>query len=368
VRVVRVIGILEPGGAQLSALRLARAQAELGVETRLVAGDATPQGLALAQHFGFEAEALQVHDEIRHSSRQWTPDPEFAEWLMARVAPADLVHAHMFGAWWAAAATTPHGVPLVGSEHNAMTWPLGEHRQAATAASRHLDRLFVHGPGPLAFAGELGMQPDRVVPGRSAIALHTTPRPGLETPRVTFTGRLREDKGPDLLVKALSIMQEPPVTYLVGDGPMQHEIRRLIDRLGLHRRVHMTGWSYQPGRYVAGAAVHVVPSREEAWSQSAVTALALHVPVVATAVDGLPITLAENRGLLVQPDPDAIAGGIQRVLDGAAGIDLAAGRQYAARFEPAEIASYYLAIYEQLIAARSAAADARRQSPVRVAT
>jgi glycosyltransferase involved in cell wall biosynthesis len=366
VRVVRVLGLLEPGGAQLSALRLARAQAELGVETRLFAGDATPQGLALARHFGFDAEVLQVHDEISHSSRQWTPDPAFADWLIERVAPADLVHAHMFGAWWATTAAIRHGVPLVGSEHNAMTWPLGEHREAAMAAARQLDRLFVHRPGPVAFAGELGLRPDRVLPGRSAIALHTAPRPGLETPRVTFTGRLREDKGPDLLVKALSVMHEPPVTYLVGDGPMQHEVRRLIDNLGLHRRVHMTGWSYQPGRYVAGATVHVVPSREEAWSQSAVTALALHVPVVATAADGLPMTLGENRGLLVQPEPDAIAGGIQRVLDGSAGIDLDAGRRYAARFEPAEIAAYYLAVYEQLIAGRTAASEARRESHVRV--
>ena len=251
-RVARVIGVLEPGGAQLSALRLARAQADLGVETRLFAGDATPQGLALAQHFGFEAEALQVHDEIGHSARQWTPDPVFADWLQVRLADADLVHAHMFGAWWAAAATLALGVPLIGSEHNAMTWPLGQHRKAAVEAAPRLDRLFVHGPGPLAFADDLPLRPDAVLPGRSAISLHTTPRPGLASPRLTFTGRLREDKGPDLLVNALAAMREPPATYIVGDGPMRREIQRLIDGLGLQRRVRMTGWSYQPGRYVAG--------------------------------------------------------------------------------------------------------------------
>src|SRR6185503_12733823 len=104
------------------------------------------------------------------------------------------------------------------------------------------------------------------------------------------------------------------------------EIQRLIDSVGLHRQVRMTGWSYQPARYVAGASVHVVPSREEAWSQSAVTALALGVLVVATAVEGLPTTLAERRGLLVQPDPAALAAGIQSVLDGAADIDTAGAR------------------------------------------
>ena len=242
------------------------------------------------------------------------------------------------------------------------------HQQAAEDAAPRLDRLFVHGPGPLAFADDLPLRPDAVLPGRSAISLHTTPRPGLVSPRLTFTGRLREDKGPDLLVHALATMHEPPVTYIVGDGPMQKEIQRLIEGLGLQRRVRMTGWSYQPGRYVAGATVHVVPSREEAWSQSAVTALALSVPVVATAVDGLPTTLAGGRGLLVEPDPGAIALGIQQVLDGTAAIDIPAGRRYAATFEPAAIAAHYFEVYQQLLGARTASVDAKRQSRLRVVT
>lgn len=56
------------------------------------------------------------------------------------------------------------------------------------------------------------------------------------------------------------------------------------------------------------------------------------------------------------------------MLDGAADIDLDAGRRYAARFEPAEIAGYYLAVYEQLVTARSTAVEARRDSLVRVAS
>ena len=98
------------------------------------------------------------------------------------------------------------------------------------------------------------------------------------------------------------------------------------------------------------------------------TALALNVPVVATAVDGLPTTLAGGRGLLVEPDPGAIALGIQQVLDGAAAIDIPAGRRYAATFEPAAIAAHYLGVYQQLIAARSTVVDVRRTSHTRVVT
>ncbi|MDQ1626386.1 MAG: hypothetical protein QOI54_130 [Actinomycetota bacterium] len=346
--------MLEPGGAQLSMLRLARAQVGLGVETRLLAGDATPQGVALAHQFGFDPHVLRLHDEVRCSRRQWTPDPGFAAWLGTRLGSADLVHAHMFGAWWAATRGTPPDVPVVASEHNSLTWPLGDHRDAAAEAAWRVDQFFVHGPDASAFVRDLGVAPAKIRPGRSAISLHSRARPGLVSPRLTFTGRLREDKGPDLLLHALAALHDPPVTYLVGDGPMRREIARLVDRLGLRRRVQLTGWSHEPARYVAGATAHVVPSREEAWSQSAVTALALGVPVVACAVDGLPVTLAKRRGLLVPPDPASLAAGIQTVLDGRAHLDEAEGRRYAASFQPMAIAADYLAVYQQLLVGRTA--------------
>lgn len=362
-----MLGVLEPGGAQLSVLRLARAQTALGVITHLVAGDATPQGIALARQYGFEVEALHVHDQLEDSPRQWTPDPEFARWLSAHLAGADLVHAHMFGAWWAASQVIPAGLPLVASEHNSLSWPRGDHSRAAAAASDRVDQFFVHGPSPHTQIRALGVDPARLAPGRSAITVHPTARPGLVSPRLTFTGRLRADKGPDLLLQALALLDDPPLTYLVGDGPMHREVRHLVADLGLRHKVRLTGWSHEPARYVLGATVHVVPSRQEAWSQSAVTALALGVPVVATAVDGLPVTLTDRRGLLVAPDPASLAAGIQTVLDGKADLDAEAGRRYAAMFQPAPIASYYFDAYNQLAQRRLVApgGDDTAQLPAR---
>ena len=88
-------------------LRLARAQRTLGVETKLVAGDATRQGVALARHFGFEPTVFAGHDVLEGARRQWCPDEDFAAWLQPLLRGADLVHAHMFGAWWAATVAAP---------------------------------------------------------------------------------------------------------------------------------------------------------------------------------------------------------------------------------------------------------------------
>jgi glycosyltransferase involved in cell wall biosynthesis len=352
-RLVRVLGVLEPGGAQLSALMLSAALRPRGVVTTVLAGDATPAGLALAARYGFAAEAFRVSDRVSARSLQWTPEPVFAGWLGPRLSSADLVHAHMVGAWWAAAQVVPPEVPLVASEHNEMTWPGGDHTARARVAARRVDLLFTHGPAVHAWAAGLGLG-GRLRDGRSSVeGLSARPWPGLAWPRLTFTGRFRADKAPDLLVEALALLDAPPAAYLVGDGPMRQQLVRLVRARGLQAVVRLPGWSYRPARYVAGASVHVVPSREESWSQSAVVALGLGVPVVGSAVDGLARTLGDGRGVLVPPgDPPALAAALARVLAGQRP-DPGPGRAYAQQFTASAAAAVYLDAYRRLLASRA---------------
>jgi len=110
---------------------------------------------------------------------------------------------------------------------------------------------------------------------------------------------------------------------------------------------------YQPSRYASGAAVHVVPSRQESWSQSAVVALGLGVPVVGTAVVGLARTLGNGRGVLVPPDdPHALAAALSRVLGGQRP-DPGPGRGYAQQFTPSAVAAVYVGAYRHLLASRA---------------
>ena len=142
-------------------------------------------------------------------SLQWTPEPAFADWLRRRLLPADLVHAHMVGAWWAAARAVPPMVPLVASEHNQMSWPGGDHTAQARVAARRVDLFFAHGPAVSAWAAGLGLG-GRWREGRSPVeGLSARPWPQLAWPRVTFTGRFRADKAPDVLVEALALLRCP---------------------------------------------------------------------------------------------------------------------------------------------------------------
>ena len=345
--------MLEPGGAQLSALRLSRALRAHGIETRLVAGDATPGGLEVARAHGFEVEHFA---EVR--GLQWEPCEPFAAWLAERLAGADLVHGHMFGAWWAAARAAPAHMPVLASEHNALSWPRTAHDDAAAEVAPRVDCFFAHGPETRAWAARMGVPGDRIIAGESAIdGLDGRPQADLPSPRITYAGRFAADKGPDILVEAMGMLADPPPTFLLGDGEMRAALEHQVAALGLGDVVRFCGWQAHPERYIAGATVHVVPSRQDAWSQSAVLGMGLGVPVVATAVEGLPDTLSAGRGVLVAPEePRALAAAVGAVLAGVCEADLDAARTYAQRYTPERVASRYASVYRALAGAGSAAA------------
>jgi hypothetical protein len=89
-------------------------------------------GIELARSHGAEPQVWGEGGDL-----QWVPDPGFAAWLAPRLA-ADVVHAHMFGGWWAAARAAPAATPLVAS--GAQPVPLArlppERRHARGASSR----------------------------------------------------------------------------------------------------------------------------------------------------------------------------------------------------------------------------------------
>ncbi|MDO8211722.1 glycosyltransferase family 4 protein [Conexibacter sp. CPCC 206217] len=346
--VTRVLAKLEPGGAQLSALRVVRGLEAHGIGSRVLVGWASPDGLALAQRMGVTVDVYGSGGD-----QQWQADPRFARWLEPRLRDAALVHAHMFGGWWAASCAIPDGVPLVASEHNALTWPTGEPPHALRGGLRRVDRLYAHGPGARRAMLDAGIEPALVHDGISPVADLDGPQlPGLPSPRIVFAGRLHAEKGPDVLLDALALLPDAPPALLLGEGPLRSQLARQLRRLGLRGRVRLLGWQARPSGTIAGATVLVVPSRDESWSQTAVLGMARGVPVIGTDVDGLPNTLADGRGIVVPAaDPAALAVAIDDVLQGRRTTDLVGARRYAVRFSLERVAAQYAAAYRELTGA-----------------
>jgi glycosyltransferase involved in cell wall biosynthesis len=346
--IARVMAKLEPGGAQIGALRLTTALARLGIRSRWLAGDATPDGLALAAAHGVEVETLGWGRGL-----QWEPSPEFAAWLGPRLEGADLVHAHMFGGWWATAQAIAPGVPLVASEHNALSWPGPPRHDAFAEAAARVDAFLAHGAAARAYALAHGMAPERVHRGCSPVTgMGAAPRPRLPPRRIVYAGRFVPDKGPDVLVEALALLRDPAPAYLLGSGELEPALRARIDELGVE--AHLPGWVDDPAPWIAGAAAVAVPSRAEAMSQVAVLGLGLGTPVVGAAVEGLPEVLGGGRGILVAPDdPAALAAALDAVLAGARP-DPRPGADFARGFSSGAVARRYAAVYRGIGAPRVA--------------
>jgi glycosyltransferase involved in cell wall biosynthesis len=351
----RVIARLELGGTQLGVLRLSDALATRGIRTRVVAGEATTEAVRLYEEAGLPPAVWG-----REPGMQYRCSPAFADWLRPLLDGSDLVHAHMFGGWWAAARAIAPGVPLCASEHNALQWPAAPRLSEMREALDRVDAFFAHGPATRSVIRRLGFPAGRIHSGRSPIEVPERWRQGpriTAVPTVLFAGRLHEEKGPDLLLDALPLLRRRVHCVLLGAGPQEPALRKRVEQLGLGHEVEMPGWQADVGGWIDRADLVVVPSRYESWSQTAVTAMAHGVPMVATNVEGLPTTLADGRGLLVAPeDPDALAGAIEDVLSGRRVPDLRAARRYAARYTEWRVAAYYLAIYRRLVTRRASAA------------
>lgn len=341
-----MIAGLEPGGAQLGALRLSLALRANGIESQVLAGEATLHGARLFRSMGIKVDVWG-----RASGLQYKCSPAFAAWLRPRLARADLVHGHMFGAWWAATEAAPPSSPLAASEHNAIHWPGRPREKEMSEALRRVGAFFAHGPVSRAQALASGLPLSRLFEGASAIEPPARAElPGLPRPRLVYAGRLHPEKGPDLVIEALARLPRPPHTLLLGAGPSAQRLRRQAAALGLNDRVHFVGWQSSVGPWLRGATACLVPSRAEAWSQTAVTAMANGVPVIGSAVEGLPATLANGRGKLVPPeDPEALATAIESALAGKLGVDVGAARRYAERFTAPRVAAAYADVYARLL-------------------
>jgi glycosyltransferase involved in cell wall biosynthesis len=95
-----------------------------------------------------------------------------------------------------------------------------------------VDLFFAHGPAAHAWAARIGLDDGRLRDGRSSVeGLSAAPLPGLPAPRLTFAGRFRADKAPDVLIEALPLLPAPPPAYLVGDGPLRGALTLCVPRI-----------------------------------------------------------------------------------------------------------------------------------------
>lgn len=140
-------------------------------------------------------------------------------------------------------------------------------------------------------------------------------------PRLVCVGRLCEQKGQLLLVRAVAQLVARGVAVelvLAGDGEMRSEIDTLIARHQLQDVVRITGWisSDQVRAEILASRALALPSFAEGLPVVVMESMALRRPALTTYVAGIPELVhdGENGWLIPAGDVEAVAAGLERVL------------------------------------------------------
>jgi glycosyltransferase involved in cell wall biosynthesis len=126
-----------------------------------------------------------------------------------------------------------------------------------------------------------------------------------------FTGQLYRVKGIDILFEAVRRQPDDRLRLVVlGKGELEAPLRQacLLDPV-LGRRIHMAGYQCDVFRFLRGADIFVLPSRQEGTSTSLLEALSIGLCAVGSDVGGIHDVLsAASCGVLVPPEnPEALA-------------------------------------------------------------
>ncbi len=177
-------------------------------------------------------------------------------------------------------------------------------------------------------------------------------------PVLLFAGRLDPFKGPDLLLRAVTLMEQEAQIVIVGgkldDDKDMQSLQTLAAELNISQRVHFLGARPQqelPLLYSA-ADVTVVPSYHESFGLVAVESLACGTPVVATRAGGLTSVVRHGEtGFLVPHCPGFFAERLDTLLsDPELSAQMAAAaRPSVLQFSWASIARQVNTVYEELV-------------------
>lgn len=260
--------------------------------------------------------------------------------------------------WSVLAALTLTRTPVVAVEHLPMPtrsrglsrlkrWEaprLAAHLAVGTAAAREVERLSGRPPGTVEVVANGVPEPP---PGPSA------PRPPGADLVVGGVGRLRRQKGFDVLVRAVA--RVPGVhLVLVGDGPERAALEGLAGDLAMTERLTMTGWVEPVTGWLRCFDVLAMPSRFEGLPLVLLEAMLVQRVVVATDVGSTTDALCDGVTGLVVPveDDEALAAALVRLRDDGnlrRRLGEAGGALARERFTAAAMARSYEEVYARVL-------------------
>ena len=175
---------------------------------------------------------------------------------------------------------------------------------------------------------------------------------GLSAPaKLLHVGRFNEQKNHKGLLDAYrKILEAYPdcCLQLIGDGSLQEQTEQYAETLGIREKVFFLGNQSNIYPSLHQADIFLLPSRFEGMPMTIIEAMGTGLPIVATAVGGVPDML-ENKvsGMLVPCDPDEVAQAVLQLLKQENLREMlgANARQESRKFDAGHMAQCYYDLY-----------------------
>ena len=285
--------------------------------------------------------------------------------LLRELAP-DLVSAHTAKAGWVArAASARLGLPAIYTPHG---WSLGPRVSPAAGvffatiervASRWARVIVCVCESEKELALSQSVAPASklavVYNGVGDVGPELRAHPEAGPVRLCSVARFQAPKDHATLLRALASLRSRDWRLdLVGDGPLEGEMRALAAALGIAGQVNFLGYQREPACALARAHVFVLSSRSEAFPRSVLEAMRAGLPVVASDVGGVGEAVAAGvHGLLVPAqDPVALAAAAGKLIADPSlrqRLGAAARTAYESRFRAERMVEDTLAIYNSVL-------------------
>jgi len=167
-------------------------------------------------------------------------------------------------------------------------------------------------------------------------------------------GRLSQEKGYDLLIKAASkyAIHHPDAHFVIaGDGPLRVALESDVQQAGLTGKFHLLGYHEDLPGFLREIDVFALPSRREGFPLALIEALAAGRPCIAADVGGVAEMLGSDGGILVPAeDVDALVAAMERMTDSALRASFSRRAPDIARaFSLKACAEHFLTIYERVL-------------------
>jgi len=205
--------------------------------------------------------------------------------------------------------------------------------------------------GPLAVIPQFGVDPDVFRP------MPTTRQPA-KTLTIGYAGRLVEQKGLGVLLRALEHLPQPWRLALAGSGPLRQDIVTWFEERGLTQRLDLREQipSDEMPRFLNTLDVLVLPSLtrptwKEQFGRILVEAMACEVPVIGSDSGEIPNVIGDAGLVVPEGDSGLLASALQKMHDPVLRRALGARgrRRVLARYTQSRVAGQTVAFYRQIL-------------------